>query len=1692
MIRPSLRPPRAALHALGLTLSFALLVAGPASAAPPASVTPLLDLDVTWDGVLTAGAPATFDVAVFAARDLGDRTPRAAELTVALAPPSADPANSDAPERVLWRATTLPDGRATPRFTVPADARGAHRLIVRAHAPATDDSPALAGDARRDVLVHDATALSLRFDRTLYQPGHTVRWRLAALGLVDAHPLARADVDVTIRDPRRTAVWRGTVTTDDRGLASGALPLADELITGDYTLEARADAARAEATFTVRPFTLPPFLVAVDLDHTALAGGARAAGTITARTAYGEPVRGDVTAELRFPSGARASLVRGQLADDGSAPFDAPLPEGASGPATVHVRVTDGAGRDVDRAEPTRVGAPHLDVALVPDAATLIAGRHHRFHVLTTDEAGEPVAARVTLTVALADGDGTRDAVREADSDGVAELVAPVPEARRVEHVVVTGVRTSWQLDAPRPLDDELTEALEASVDRHVDRVARCASEPLTVHLAVHDRRWVVHSVTTLPFPERPELPFDAPPEVSRCVGQQLRHALPEAPRALASATLRFTVRPVATPNTRVHAVRRVTVRATATTAEGRRATVVRTVDVRDADGEDQHAHVAPAVVAPGESITVRAAWPTDSDAPVVATLLRRGAPIATAACRREGDEVVAELAAPPGAFGLATVRLHQAAWTRANLATANRAAAATVFLRPPRLEVAVAAPTRALPGADAALDVTVYDPGGAPVSAVGLTAAIVDERILALSSPQLSLSDVLERDDLAAIGERARLFARLLADPDPSPLARAAMRALLAALPRSAAAPDVAQPARARLGAELIVARDARATAVPALAHRPGAVVSGEPGASALVVPLDDLLRAAGWDDARRADPWGRVRTWELLTRVEPTWDADTWATWVTHERLDLLVARLEPRAKAILARLGRSKTLDPARLVGVRHRHLATDAWGHAVVLEGGADIGRLRSPGPDGVLDTDDDVTSRGALYPPNRWSGIGYAGSGMGGGGGVSHRGQLRIGRASNVAEPQVAALRERFDETALWVVGETTDRDGRARFPFTLSDSVTGWDVRVEAIGAHGALGVGHARIETFLPVHVELQAPARLTVGDRHEVAAVVANHEARAASFDVALAASDGLALDGPERQTVVVPAGAVRAARFTVRAEAAGEGRLEASVSDSAGRARDALARSVRVAGPGLAEARVIPGRLRDGRGEVAATVPEDADPETIRGRLRVFRGAADLALDGLESMLREPTGCFEQTTSTSWPNLLVMRLLRDAPGRQAAVARAAELVGRGYQRLLRYEVPGGGFSYWGRAPASVPLTAMGLVQFHDMAAVHPVDPALLARTRAWLTSRQQPDGSWESAASRWSEAKPLQTTAWVTWALAQTGGRGGDRAVDRGLAHLRRARARAAKDPYALALWAAAEGAAGGRPELPLGLLDAHRRGDDARASYVADGTTLMYGSGRGGAVEVTALAAAARLGAGGVADAELAWLWEARSPRFGWGSTQATVHSLRAAAMADVEGPAGGEVTVRLDGEPLGTLDLGASDVPTLALPPGLAPGRHTLSFEGPPGHTLRADLRLSWRGREAPAPAVAGLGVHLVGPAEPVALGTMAAMEVAVVNRGDAAVAMPTVVIPVPPGFRPDHDSLAALVRDTPVARFDDLGDRVALYLEGLGAGEGLRLPYRLEAIAPCDVAQAPAEAFAYYDPDVRGHSGALRLSAVRP
>lgn len=261
--------------------------------------------------------------------------------------------------------------------------------------------------------------------------------------------------------------------------------------------------------------------------------------------------------------------------------------------------------------------------------------------------------------------------------------------------------------------------------------------------------------------------------------------------------------------------------------------------------------------------------------------------------------------------------------------------------------------------------------------------------------------------------------------------------------------------------------------------------------------------------------------------------------------------------------------------------------------------------------------------------------------------------------------------------------------------------------------------------------------------------------------------------------------------------------------------------------------------------------------------------------------------------------------MRASRLAETRRDAV----EKLRRGYKRLAGFEVTGGGFEWFGKAPAHEALTAYGLLQFAEIERTIPglVDTAMVRRARDWMRSRSKgaETGRFDlssKAIDSFGRAPEATTHAYILWAI-MSGSTAGSSAgndyrdhVDRAISH-----AKQSKDGYLLALTAAMclsipdQDAQYYTQGIALAKrLENEYQGEDGSVSQAE--TTITQSRGVGLVTETTSLAAIAWMAAqenknsasgifSGACARAVRFLLGRATPR-GFGTTQGTVLALRA--------------------------------------------------------------------------------------------------------------------------------------------------------------------------------------------------------------
>ena len=286
--------------------------------------------------------------------------------------------------------------------------------------------------------------------------------------------------------------------------------------------------------------------------------------------------------------------------------------------------------------------------------------------------------------------------------------------------------------------------------------------------------------------------------------------------------------------------------------------------------------------------------------------------------------------------------------------------------------------------------------------------------------------------------------------------------------------------------------------------------------------------------------------------------------------------------------------------------------------------------------------------------------------------------------------------------------------------------------------------------------------PLEVNAGDRIDLPLAVVNDSPT--DLDVALKLEHGdlVKLDGDPERKLKLPAGKRGRESFTL--DVTGEkGDCPLTIRGTAGNLSDAVSRKLKIVPPGFPKNASYSGCI-DGPQEVTVHLPEKWVPGSLEVTLNAFPSTLASIQKGLDGILQEPNGCFEQASTSNYPNVMTMQYMEDNNLADPAVMRRSkELLQSGYARLTGYECKQKGYEWFGGDPGHEALTAYGLMQFRDMKRVYPVDDEMLKRTADWLMARRDGKGGFQrnaKALDSFGQAPAEVTDAYITWALGESG--------------------------------------------------------------------------------------------------------------------------------------------------------------------------------------------------------------------------------------------------------------------------------------------------------------------------------------------
>lgn len=344
-------------------------------------------------------------------------------------------------------------------------------------------------------------------------------------------------------------------------------------------------------------------------------------------------------------------------------------------------------------------------------------------------------------------------------------------------------------------------------------------------------------------------------------------------------------------------------------------------------------------------------------------------------------------------------------------------------------------------------------------------------------------------------------------------------------------------------------------------------------------------------------------------------------------------------------------------------------------------------------------------------------------------------------------------RDDFRETIYWNPVVQTDKNGEATVEFYNSDATTTFRAIAEGIGYNGKVGRAEHTYAAQHAISTDAKIPPYLTVGDRALIPLVIKNNGTAAANIDIELYApvaikagsfNKSFTLDPGEAKQVLIPVEATATVDSVIRFKVNTE----------------TLSLPIIASNKGFPVIETFSGNKN---AQHAVNISKMI-PGSLKTDLRLYTSLEGQLLDGIESMLREPYGCFEQTSSSTYPNIFILKYLRESGKSNRRIEqKAMGYIEAGYKRLIGFETAEHGFEWFGKTPAHEALTAYGLLEFTAMQEFLDVDKQMLARTKAFLMKRRDGKGAFtirSGGYDRFASVPNKIAQIYIVYALTQAG--------------------------------------------------------------------------------------------------------------------------------------------------------------------------------------------------------------------------------------------------------------------------------------------------------------------------------------------
>jgi len=706
-----------------------------------------------------------------------------------------------------------------------------------------------------------------------------------------------------------------------------------------------------------------------------------------------------------------------------------------------------------------------------------------------------------------------------------------------------------------------------------------------------------------------------------------------------------------------------------------------------------------------------------------------------------------------------------------------------------------------------------------------------------------------------------------------------------------------------------------------------------------------------------------------------------------------------------------------------------------------------------------------------------------------------------------AIPAVSALRETYNphnyvkragqqrtdfrRTLYWNPNINTDSSGKASVSLYNSDAVGGFRVIAEGIGGNKP-GRGETTYFTALPFSITTRLPAYFCFGDVLQLPVILKNQTDK--SLSGTLVSSDSyyfrLANNyAKERNVEIAPHATTTVYIPYTVGNVYGGAFLHTSFKGRG--AEDRVGEWLEVVPKGF------PTQASFASTDSVATyrfVVNKPVTGSLQGNFGMELDVLEQMILGSNSIIGEPNGCFEQTTSKLFIDAAALNyLIKTGKNEPKTEKLLRDYIRKGYTKMLSYENPKGGFGWFGGGTGNIVLTAKCLMHLIEMQSfgIERLDDGIIARTKEYLMHHRDGNGNFIQETNRYAYSVPNQTVinAYTVYALSEAG-------IDVKQEYAVAAEeAMKSKDIYRLALLANAACNYGEYATAGKLLAELHQIVDKKGYERAENSNTMTYSWGRSYNAEVNALHLSALLKYRMLDASRIqkvyAELMRLRS-HYSFGSTQATLLALKAIIDYNVRFPVviGENARLKLTINDVvleRRISRGRMNIRVDTLQRYLREGENIVQVSYAQVRNSSYGLNVRWTSltpNSSPA-CMVGLTTKIDVPTRKV--GETARLTAIVQNKTDAPLPMTVALIGIPAGASPQYWQLKE-IQEKAQADFVEIDKNyVILYFAGMNPKETRTIHFDLRVEVP-GTFQAPASsAYLYYTDEHKVWKDGVRL-----